>query len=66
MKVTIEFTTDNDAFQSDTVEEMRAVTTRVKDHLIRYAELSYALESNTALFDSNGNRIGECRIESEE
>lgn len=61
-RVTIEFTTDNAAFDERPEEEVSAILNRLQASILRNGltpHLSYPLR------DSNGNRVGWCKIDPE-
>ena len=69
MKITIDFNTDNQAFESNdsfekiNIKEVQSVMDQVK------REVTYLIQTNfdytTRINDSNGNMIGHLKIESE-
>lgn len=66
MRVTITFTTDNDAFTQDLETEIDRTLNRVKNRLYEHVREQVSnSDVEFAIRDTNGNRIGECRIEKE-
>ena len=65
MKITVEFDTDNAAFDGDPVPEVHRILDRAKHQIADY--LSYWQEGDgeakTALRDINGNKVGTVKVE---
>lgn len=61
MKITIEFDTDNAAFEDGFAPEVARVIARATTKIINHAETSEPGDSEW-LHDTNGNRVGEVRF----
>jgi len=69
MKITIDFNTDNQAFESNdsfekiNIKEVQTVVDQVKREVTSLIQSNY--DYNPRINDSNGNMIGYLKIESE-
>ncbi len=74
MKVTIEFYTDNAAFEDDLSCELDAILTKARCKIQRFKEHGVLLKGDLdgrprqpvdecSVFDTNGNKVGHVRVE---
>jgi len=65
-RVIIEFEIDNDAFESDFEGEVERILEEAKADILAVSGPPYDPEDISFLFDSNGNNVGEVRIEDDD